>query len=152
MIALLGERLQKLKSLAQKIKAAQEACVALDLEALRAHDSQKSYLCAEISRLDIEISRIVLKHDPAGSLRAILVAGYGSESRTEPAARLLNGLFEESESARAEVRRLNRVYAQFLARSRNTLNVMINVVSHCLGVYPFLDRPASLTLPFERGY
>ncbi|MEJ2010510.1 MAG: hypothetical protein P8Z30_20550 [Acidobacteriota bacterium] len=153
LIALLEARLQHLKSLAREIKAAQDACVALDLEALRIHDHQTENLCAEIRKLDLEISRIVPNLNPARRLRAVLDAGHGSESQVGPAAaRRLSGLLEESEAAREEVRRLNRVYALFLARSRKTLNVMVNVVSHCLGIYPSPQQSTSLAIPFERSY
>ncbi len=152
LIALVEERLQKMKSLALEIQASQEACVALDPEALRAHDTQKELLCTEIRRLDLEISTVIPKPGPAGSLRVALAAAHAKEAQTEPAARQLNVLFEASEAARAEVVRLNRVYARFLARSRNTLNVMINVVSHCLGIYPSPQHPGSVPAPFERSY
>jgi len=153
LIMLLENRLQKLKSLAQEIKSAQEACVALDIEALRIHDQQKVQLCAEIRSLDLEISAVVSKHNSSGPLGEMLAASHSNEAGIEPGkARRLSALFEESRAARAEVLRLNLVYAQFLARSRATLNVMINVVSHCLGVYPSLDRSASQGLPFERSY
>lgn len=153
LITLVEERLQKLKSLAREIKTAQEACVELNLEALRIHDRQKENLCTEIRQLDLEISGIVLNHGPAGSAGAILAAGFGGElSRRPEVARRLEVLLEESEVARAEVRKLNRVYAVFLARSRSTLSVMINVVSHCMGIYPSPDRSGSPSLSFERSY
>jgi len=153
LIALMEGRLQALRSLAQEIKSAQEACVALDLEALRDHDNQKGKLCAEIRRLDLAIGGVVGRLASAESLRAVVAAGQRLEPQSAPTTlRKLEALMEESEAARSEVQRLNRVYAQFLARSRDTLNVMTNVVSHCLGVYPSLVRPGSLTLPFERSY
>lgn len=153
LIELLQKRLQKLKILAQEITSAQEACVALDLEALRIHDQQKAQLCAEIGTLDLEISAIVPKHNSSGPLGEMLAAGQSNEAGIDQVmARRLSALFEESKATRAEVQRLNCVYAQFLARSRATLNVMINVISHCLGVYPSLERSASRCVPFERSY
>lgn len=153
LIALVKIRLQKLESLAHEIQASQAACIALDLEALRTHDHQKEHLCAEIRRLDCEISKAIENSSPAGPLRTVLAAGHAKQEQPEPAkARQLNALLEAAEAARAEVSRLNRVYARFLARSLNTLNVMMNVVSYCLGIYPSALRPASVNIPFERSY
>lgn len=140
--ALVEQRLQKLKRLAQEIAAGQEACVALDLEALRNHDHQKEQLCAEIRLLDFAIRREVRESASGRSQREVAADGK------------LDRLMAESENARAEVARLNRVYALFLARSRGTLKVMANVVSHCRGAYPApgeLAAPAIPATPFERS-
>lgn len=140
--ALLEQRSQKLKCLAQEIAAGQEACVALDLEALRNHDHQKEQLCAEIRLLDFAIRREVRESASGRSLRDVAADGK------------LGRLIAESETALAEVARLNRVYTLFLARSRSTLKVMANVVLHCRGVYPApgeLPAPPIRATPFERS-
>ena len=152
LIALLEERLRNLKGLGQAIQSAQQACILADLEALRIHDSHKQHFCAEIRRLDLEIRTRVGSIHPSGSIRAILNRAAKESGIDMFEARWLVDLFDESEAARAEVERLNRVYAQFLARSRGTLSVMINVVSHCLGVYPSLGPSSALNTSFERSY
>ncbi len=153
LIALLEERLRSLKRLARAIESAQQACISADLEGLRFHDSQKQQLCAEIRRLDMEIRTLFGNIQPSGSMRAILdpapAKGNGIDMNE---ARRLSDLFGESEEYRAEVERLNRVYAEFLARSRATLKVMVNVLSHCLGVYPSLGSSSAFDRPFERSY
>ena len=153
LIALLEERLRNLKGLSQAIQSAQQACISADLEALRIHDSHKEHLCREMRRLDLEIRKLVGSIHPTGSMRMILDQAAAKESGIDMSdARRLSDLFDESEAARAEVVRLNRVYAQFLARSRGTLSVMINVLSHCLGVYPSLGPSSALNTSFERSY
>lgn len=136
---LLEERLQKLKCLAQEITAGQEACVALDLEALRNHDHQKEQFCADIRLLDLAIRREVQESASGRSLWDVAADGK------------LDRLMDESEMVRVNVARLNGVYALFLARSRNTLKVMANVVSHCLGVDPRQEDLSPMATPFERS-
>lgn len=152
LIPLLEERLRRLKGLSHAIEAAQQACISGDLEALRSHDGNKVHLCAEIRRLDQEICKLIQNIPHSESLRSVLAAHAEGESVDPTAARRLAVLFSENQQARAEVGRMNRVYGMFLVRSRNTMNVMINVVSHCLGVYPSLDSPFSPARPFERSY
>lgn len=137
--ALVEQRLRKLNRLAHEIEAGQQACVVLDLEELRNHDKQKERLCTEIRLLDLAI-------------RGWLQEGASDRSlRTVAEGRELDVLLQESEAARVEVARLNRVYALFLERSGCTLKVMANVVSHCLGVYPRSEGLASTVTPFERS-
>lgn len=152
LIGLVEERLGNLKDLGRAILAAQQACISADLDLLRKHDNRKESLCAEIRRLDLEISRIFDGINPRSSMRTILDPATAPQRGIDRAiARRLSTLFDESDAARAEVGRLNQVYALFLARSRSTLNVMINVFSHCLGVYPSLNAAASSSLTFERS-
>lgn len=153
LIALLEERLRNLKGLGHAIQSAQQACISADLEALRIHDSQKQHLCAEIRRLDQEIRTLVGNIHTSASMRAILDPAHAKGNGIDMTeGRRLNDLFGESEECRAEVERLNRVYGEFLARSRATVNVMVNVLSHCLGVYPSFGSSSTLNRPFERSY
>lgn len=153
LIGLVEQRLRNLRELGQEILATQQACISADADALRTHDSHKLNLCMGIHRLDLEIRKVTESLSPEGSLRSMLEPATGNISGVDEAsARRLRVLFEESETARAEVQRLNRVYAYLLAGSRNTLNVLINVFSHCLGVYPPLDAAQSRTTIFERSY
>jgi hypothetical protein len=153
LIKLMEERLQDLKGLALEIQSSQQACVSADIEALRAHDRRKERLCTEIRRLDNEIHDLLPPLHPAGPVRSFLeasVAGKGPEGRK--AAVRLRGLLNESEAARLEVSKLNETYAEFLTRARSNLNVMINVLSHCMGIYPSLRPAAFQGTSFERSY
>lgn len=153
LIALLEERLCNLKDLGQAVRECQQACLTADLEALRTLDLHKEHLCAEIRRVDQEICAHVANLGRSGSLRTILDAtpseGKGMDAAT---AQRLRDLFDESEAARANVAKINHVYAQFLSRSRGTLTVMINVFSHCQGVYPSNGSSLAASPSFERSY
>lgn len=148
LITLLEKRLHAFEALASEITLGQQASVALDLEALRASDAKKETLCAEICGLDREASALYellpeLRLNPAGG-------GY-SNSATPEVLRRLEQVRERNEWARSEAGRRNLVYAEFLARSRATVNVMMNVVSHCLGVYAAPVPNGSARFPFARG-
>lgn len=131
---LLRQRLRALESLASEIAAGQNACVALDLDRVQAHDCRKEGLCAEIRRIELEITAL---QQNAGLLLS------QADKKT------LYRLWEESEAARLEVGRRNQVYAEFLRRAHSTVGVMMNVISHCLGVYPSEVFPAQTA--FERS-
>jgi hypothetical protein len=150
--ALLGKRLQALQSLAHEISAGQAACVALDIESLEAHDREKQRLCAEVRRIDIEVMYFQQNGVPLWQRLAEEPSG-SPKDRSEPdSLRQMRRLWEESETARAEVRKRNEVYAEFLRRARSTASVMANVMSHCLGVYPSGILGSSANLPFERSF
>ncbi len=117
------------------------------------HDRCKERLCAEIRRLDNEIRSILPPSHPTAPVRRLLealVAGEGQENPT--AVQRLRALLDESEAARAEVSKLNETYALFLARWRGVLNMMTNVFSHCMGVYPSLQPAAFRASSLERSY
>lgn len=151
--ALLGERLLALRLLSQEIAAGQEACVALNHEKLLGHDRQKQALCAEVSRLDAQIAGLLREAAPGVSLRDFVSQSTASAGPEQAeAAANLERLLEDSEAARLEAARLNRIYDDFLRRSRSTLSVLMNVVSHCAGIYT-APRPANAYLPSpERSY
>lgn len=135
LISLLKERLQALRDLAGEITGGQKALVQLDFGGLQHHDTRKEQICIHVRRLDREIATILGTIAPQGSLRKL--AEEIEASRNEPqTAGQLRHLLEESGTASAEVARLNKEYGEFLRRSRGTLNILINVVFHCLGIYP----------------
>ncbi|HEV2418409.1 MAG TPA: hypothetical protein VGX94_11430 [Terriglobia bacterium] len=146
--ALLRKRLHALESLSSEIAAGQDACVALDLDGVQAHDRRKEDLCAEIRRIELEIA--ALRQDPTyqGLFRAS-VDPVSNLPLSQADKKTLYRLWEESEAARLEVGRRNQVYAEFLRRAHSTVGVMMNVISHCLGVYPSEMFPAQTF--FERS-
>lgn len=151
--ALLNERLLALKSLAQEISQGQEACIALNREKLQEHDLQKQALCARVSRLDSEIAALLQEFSPGASLRSFAKSAQAGAGPAESAAMArLQELLKDSEAARLEAGRLNHVYGELLRRSRSTLQVLMNVLAHCLGVYPSSTRTGSPAASFERSY
>lgn len=144
---LLRRRLHALESLSSEITAGQEACIALDLDGLEAHDRRKECLCAELGRISLEIG--ALQQIPAHRELFQSLAGQAKESSSD--SETLSRLWEDSEAARAEAGRRNQIYAEFLRRARSTAGIMMNVISHCLGVYPSEIFPPSTQSPFERS-
>lgn len=149
---LLSRRLRALESLAHEIAAGQEACVALDIESLEAHDKEKARLCAEVRQLDLDL--LSLQPDPAHQgLFQKLGQTENTAGEAEPdVLRHLQRLWQDSEAARVEVVQRNQVYAEFLRRARSTVSVMMNVMSNCLGVYPSAIFTPSANSPFERSF
>lgn len=117
---LLRQRHEAFRSLANEIDAGQQACIRLDISTLRSHDSRKIAICAEVRRLNAAIASL----QPAGAAMPV---------QTLDEIRLL---LKKSEEARAEARRRNQIYADFLGRARSSINMMMNVMAHCLGSYP----------------
>jgi hypothetical protein len=147
---LMAARLEALQLLADEITAAQQACVALEVESLQAHDKAKERLCAEVSRMDAELAGLA-----GAAAREGFVSRLGAQGGGAPHQDIqdrIQRLGEQSEAARVEVVRRNGAYAEFLRRARSNVKVMTNVISHCLGVYPPWALPASAGSPWERGY
>jgi hypothetical protein len=138
---LMLRRLEALHSLADEIVAGQQACIALNLEALEAHDQQKQQLCGEVSRIDVELLKVA-GATPHEAFVTNLRAGSTGSTQLELLRRIRH-LGEQSEAARREVGRRNERYAEFLRRARANIKVMSNVISHCLGVYPPWALPSS---------
>lgn len=129
-VTLLTQRYQAFRSLASEVAAGQEACVALDLEGIQNHDMQKVRLCAELRRVELDLSQ--LQQNPAYQDLFKRLAAAGGDGDVQR----ISQLWRDSEEARVEAARRNGVYAGFLKRAGSTLNVMMNIMSHCLGVYP----------------
>lgn len=108
----------------------------MDLDAIREHISYQKSLCAEIRALDDEL----------GVLRRQLAAAAGLEPKGMSAAAFaklfdassasqLRQVVDDHASVQKAVRRLNRVYAGLLRRSRRSINVLSNVMAGYLGTY-----------------
>lgn len=149
LISLLSQRLRALQSLAREVTAGQEACIALDLEKLYAHDRQKELLCAQVRRLDVEIGKL-RESIRLGGWNSEMTEGRAGHPDADTARRLQN-LWQECEAARVEVGKRNQVYGEFLRRARSTLSIMINIMSHCLGIYPASSFATATGSFFERG-
>lgn len=135
LVSLLRRRLEALQALAHEIAAGQDACVALNLEELQMRDEKKSRLCELILSLDQEIAHLgpssAKTAKPTNEVTEEQAGGLKAET-----ALAIQHLWRECEAACANVAFRNKVYAEFLRRSRCTLIVLQNVVAYCLGVYP----------------
>lgn len=131
LINLLSRRREAYKALAAEIAAGQQACIALDLEGVQLHDREKALLCGELHRLDVAITNL-----DAGRNLSWLAEGGGQPDEKRQTVLRVRELVRDSEAARAEAGRRNQVYAGFLKRAAATGRVMMNILSHCAGVYP----------------
>jgi hypothetical protein len=153
LINLLSQRLRALQSLVAEVSAGQEACIALDVEKLQMHDEEKRRLCTEIGRLEKEIAAFRDSAIYQEALKPLATASEDSGTATGPETlQHIRKILRDSALARAEAARRNNAYAAFLRRARANINMMTNVLSHCLGVYPPWVFPASAGSLWERGY
>lgn len=145
---LLRKRLHAFQALAQAIAEGQQACIALDFDGVRAHDDRKQSVCAGIEVIEQEIA--ALRRDPVnGDLLRRLAGPVESSPSRDQGLAALRRLWSDSETARAEAGERNRVYAEFLRRAQSTGRLMMNVIAHCLGVYPSEAFPGQSQ--FERS-
>jgi hypothetical protein len=124
----------------------------MDLEAIREHISYQKSLCAEIRALDDEL----------GVLRRQLAAAAGLEPEGMSAiafaklfdadsALQLRQVMDDLAVVQKVVRRLNRVYAGLLRRSRRSINVLINVMASYLGTYSPAPGRNAWSFPWPAG-
>lgn len=135
-IPLLSRRLHALQSLASKITQGQLAYIALDFEEARTHDREKERLCAEIRCLDQAIADQRQSFPLIEKKQAMGDREQGAEEPNAKSWKRVQELWIECNTAQAEVCRKNRVFAEFLQRARRTNQVMVNILSYSLGLYP----------------
>jgi hypothetical protein len=135
-LELLKRRAASLRLVAKELLDCRDSFTGMHLEATREHILYQRGLCSEIHCLDRELK----------ALRRQLAEGAGQEPEkmsAEAFARLfdadsaaqLQQVREDIATAQRQVRRLNRVYAGLLKRSRRSINVLINVMANYAGTY-----------------
>jgi hypothetical protein len=135
-VELLKRRLASLRLTAKELRECRESFTRGDLEAIREHVLYQKGLCSEIRALDDELR----------GLRRQLAAPSGLQpDGMSPAAfeRLfdadcsfqLRQVRDDFEVVQERVRRLNRVYAGLIRRSRRSIDVLINVMAKYDGTY-----------------
>jgi hypothetical protein len=147
--ALMGTRLEVLRSLADEITAGQKACVALDLDGLQGHDNRKVRLCEELNRINAETVQLAGLASHEGLMSRLSTEAMGV-AEFEILQRIRQ-LGEQTEAARVEVSRCNQIYAAFLRRAYAALRIRMNVMFHCAGIYPSIERLSFPKLSFEKG-
>ena len=136
-LELLERRLATLRMLATDLDESRSAYVTLDLRAMHQHIAHQENLCTEIRILDAEL------HGLKGKLTGLAAAGEIPstlgylEAQFDPAsARQLHLLLGGLKAIQSDVRRLSRVHAELLRRSRRSVNVLLNFLAHYSGTYP----------------
>jgi hypothetical protein len=108
----------------------------MDLEAIHEHVLYQKSLCSEIRALDDELR--VLRRQmaaPSGLQPERMSLGAFQGLCDADISLQLQQVMEELEVVQSRVRRLNRVYAGLLRRSRRAINVLINVMAKYIGTY-----------------
>ena len=127
---LLEMRLDRLRRLATQLKESQGAYTAMDLERITHYIDYQENLCNEIRSFDIQIKELQTKLCAALTGQPDLsVSGISMTHLDESAQRKLRAVTQGLANIQADVKRLNRVQAELLTRSRRSVNVLINVMS-----------------------
>jgi hypothetical protein len=135
-IELLKRRVASLRLVAKELRECRESFTSMDLEATREHISYQRGLCSEIRSLDGEL-RVLRRQlaeggglEPEGMSTAAFAKLFDADSALQ-----LRQVMDNLAVVQNTVRRLNRVYAGLLRRSRRSMNVLINVMASYRGSY-----------------
>jgi hypothetical protein len=151
-IELLKRRAASLRLTAKELRECRGSFTKMDLEAIREHISYQNSLCAEIRALDDElrVSRRQLAAaaglQPEGMSGAAFAGLFDANSSLQ-----LRQVTADLAVVQNTVRRLNRVYAGLLRRSRRSINVLINVMASYLGTYSPSPGGRAWLLPWQPG-
>ena len=129
-LTLLERRLATLRQLATQIKESQVAYTAMDLDGITYYINYQENLCNEIRSFDDQIR----------ALNKSLCVALDLELDLANPATLMSHLDESSQrklkivtqglaNIQADVKRLNRVQAELLKRSKRSINVLINMMA-----------------------
>jgi len=129
-INLLEMRLDRLRQLATQLKESQDAYTAMDLDRITHYINYQENLCNEIRSFDEQIRGLHEKLRAALQEQSDLgVPGTTLSHLDESSQRKLRAVIQGLANIQADVKRLNRVQAELLKRSRRSVNVLINVMS-----------------------
>jgi hypothetical protein len=145
-IELLKRRVASLRLMAKELRDCRESFTGMDLEATHEHISYQQGLCSEIRFLDGELEALRRQLAEGGGLapEGMSAAAFAKQFDAGSALQLRQ-IMDDLAGVQKNVRRLNRVYAGLLRRSRRSINVLINVMASYMGTYgPSPDRNACL--------
>ena len=135
-IELLKRRVASLRLTARELRECRESFTSMDLEAIREHVLFQKSLCSEIRALDDELRVLRRQMAVASGLQPEGMSLAAFEGLCDADSSLqLQQVMDDLEVVRKRVRRLNRVYAGLLRRSRRSIHVLINVMANYIGAY-----------------
>ena len=130
-IELLKRRVASLRLMARELLECRESFTSLDLEAIREHVLYQKSLCSEIRALDDELRVLGRQMAVASGLQPEGVSPAAFERLFDADCSFqLRQVRDDFEVVQERVRRLNRVYAGLLRRSRRSIDVLINVMAN----------------------
>ena len=135
-VELLKRRVASLRLTAKELRECRESFTSGDLEAIREHVLYQNGLCSEIRALDDELR--VLRRQlaaPSGLQPEEMSVTAFDELFDADCSFQFRQVRDDLEVVRERVRRLNRVYAGLLRRSRRSIDVLINVMAKYDGTY-----------------
>jgi cysteinyl-tRNA synthetase len=146
---LLEMRLDALRRLATRLKESQEAYTAMDLDRITDYINYQENLCNEIRSFDEQIRSLHKSLCDALNVELDLAAPETLMAHLdENSQRKLRVVTQGLANIQADVKRLNRVQAELLKRSKRTINVLINLMSQytCRFELQPVLVPAGMTL------
>jgi len=127
---LLEMRLDTLRRLATQLKESRDAYTAMDLDRINYYINYQENLCNEIRSFDEQIRELHQSLCKALHLELDLGAPANLMSHLdETSQRKLRVVAQGLANIQADVKRLNRVQAELLKRSKRSINVLINLMS-----------------------
>lgn len=151
-LELLERRLATLRLLATGLEESRDAFTEMDLESIHSHVAHQENLCTEIRFLDGELE--ALKRQLSSELqRDVDLTNLKTlQGLLDPESeRRMRVLVSGLNTIQADVRRLNRVQAELLRRSRRSINVLINFMSNYMGTYQPPASRVALSMPQQVG-
>ncbi len=127
---LLEMRLDTLRRLAVQLRESQDAYTAMDLDRINYYINYQENLCNQIRSFDTQIRD--LHKNLCDALHMELGAGPEQtlmSSLDESSQRRLKVVTQGLANIQADVKRLNRVQAELLKRSKRSINALINLMS-----------------------
>lgn len=147
-LALLEKRLSAMHQLAQGIKDSSVVLAEVDLDGIHQHTAHQENLCTEIRFLNGELDVALETLASAFGLdRAHINVNELVDRIEAEAAQRLRILLNELTVAEAKVRRLNRIHASLLQRSRRSVNVMMNFMANYSATYQLPKAGAAAPSP-----
>ena len=135
-IGLLKRRVASLRLTARELRECRKSFTGMDLEAIREHISYQKSLCSGISALDDELRVLRGQMAVASGLQPEGMSPAAFQGLCDAGSSLqLRQVMDDLEVVQKRVRRLNRVYAGQLRRSRRSINVLINLMANYIGTY-----------------
>jgi hypothetical protein len=148
-LELLKRRVASLRLMAKELRECRESFTSMDLEATRDHISYQQGLCAEIRSLDDEL-RLLLRQ--LAAVQSVKLEGLTADKLVKlfdaGSASQLHEVLADLAVVQENVKRLNRVYAGLLRRSRRSINVLINVMANYIGTYNPAPGRSQWSLPW----
>jgi hypothetical protein len=141
-----------LRLTARELRECRKSFTGMDLEAIREHISYQKSLCSGIRALDDELRVLRGQMAVASGLQPEGMSLAAFQGLCEAGSSLqLRQVMDDLEVVQKRVRRLNRVYAGLLRRSRRSINVLINVMANYIGTYSPSPGGSAWSFPWYVG-